>query len=168
MELLIRPLEQGDLPGLEYYLQGLGPLTRSRFGPHGYDLPSLRQFYSYDIHRACIATYDNRIVGYAILRKGYLEHDRQRLEGYGLILNQETDGCFAPSLADDWQGRGIGNRMLVFLLALARQMGLKRLILWGGVQAGNELALKYYLKNGFKELGRFEYFGENIDMVLEL
>ncbi len=52
-----------------------------------------------------------KIIAYAILKKGYLEHDRQRLDSYGLQTDHQTDCTYAPSVADDWQGRGIGTAL---------------------------------------------------------
>jgi len=40
--------------------------------------------------------------------------------------------------------------------------------LWGGVQRYNEKATRFYLKNGFKRLGSFEYNGWNEDMMLDI
>lgn len=45
--------------------------------------------------------------------------------------------------------------------------GTKRIILWGGVQAGNEKAVSYYLKHGFRTVGQFEHNGNNYDMILD-
>ena len=41
------------------------------------------------------------------------------------------------------------------------------MILWGGVQASNAAALRFYEKMGFRVLRGFDYEGGNWDMVKE-
>lgn len=45
-----------------------------------------------------------------------------------------------------------------------RPAGFTRVILWGGVQAANSTAVRYYCKVGFRETGRFTN-DDNIDCV---
>lgn len=60
---------------------------------------------------------------------------------------------FAIVVADAWQGRGIGGRMLGRLIEVARRRGLKRL--YGDILAVNRPMLELARKLGFK-LGRHE------------
>ena len=62
-------------------------------------------------------------------------------------------GEFAIVIADAWQGRGIGVRMLAKLIEVARRRGLKRL--YGDILATNRPMLELVRKLGF-ELGRQE------------
>lgn len=153
---------------LETYLCNLGHNTRSYFGPHAFDTASLIRFYEDPMNRAYIATDENRIVAYAILRQGFLQHDAPRLSSYGLQLNPYTDASFAPSVADDWQGRGLGKELFYYILNDLSKVNVTRLILWGGVQTANQRAIWYYQQLGFRTLGYFEYHGWNADMVYEL
>ncbi len=105
------------------------------------------------------------MIAYAIIRHGYLEHDSPRLSAYGLQLNHQTDGSFAPSVADNWQGKGLGKELFDFILPELSARGINRIILWGGVQRNNERAVRYYQKLGFQSLGHFEYHGMNTDMA---
>jgi ribosomal protein S18 acetylase RimI-like enzyme len=90
------------------------------------------------------------------------------LQSYGINPDSNTDCTFAPSVADEWQGIGIGNALFQFILTEIKELGIKRIILWGGVQADNDRAKNYYNKNGFKTLGQFEYNGLNYDMILNI
>jgi ribosomal protein S18 acetylase RimI-like enzyme len=155
---------------LSGYLNLLSDETRGRFGPHAYDIESIQAFYLKAAHIGFIAVEEETasIVAYAIIKSGYLEHDAQRLTSYGLWLDHVTDCTFAPSVADDWQGEGLGNFILDFVLDYICFAGYQRVFLWGGVQANNERALNYYKKWGFKTLGVFEYNGMNYDMVMTL
>jgi len=168
-EIVLRRLNLSDLSALAVYLESLGEATRKRFGPHPYNLHSLNDFYHTPRNIGFLAVDDaGTIVSYSVIRIGYLDHDRLRLESYGLILDSTTDACFAPSVSDEWQSLGIGDLMLSYILDELRLLDFRRVILWGGVQADNEKAINYYLKNGFRTLGQFEYHGLNLDMMLEV
>jgi GNAT superfamily N-acetyltransferase len=166
--IVLRRLVLSDLSALADYLGNLGEATRRRFGPHPYDLDSLIDFYQTTWNIGFLAVDDaGTIVSYAVIRIGFLDHDRARLESYGLKLDLVTDACFAPSVSDQWQSLGIGDLMLSYILDELRVLDIRRVILWGGVQTDNEKAINYYLKNGFRALGQFEYQGLNLDMMLE-
>ena len=55
----------------------------------------------------------------------------------------------APSVSDEYQSKGLGNRLLEVMISKLKEMHRKHLILWGGVQADNSKALAFYEKNGF-------------------
>lgn len=167
----IRKLQQGDLENLSHYLQNLSEDSKRRYGPHPFDLHSILEFYqNSDLHWAYIAeTIDtHEIIAYSIIKFGILEADKQRYLSYGMELNHQTDCEFAPSVADAWQSCGIGNGMFQFVLEELKKTDIRRMVLWGGVQADNEKAVRYYLKHGFKNMGQFTHNGENFDMILEI
>jgi diamine N-acetyltransferase len=166
-----RPLQAADGTNLLEYLEALSPQTRNRFGPHAYTHEAIQHFYHpYEPHLAFVASpmHEQKIVAYFIIRKGVLMHDMPRLQSYGLTLNHQTDFTFAPSVADAYQGTGLGTPLLQYVLREIKAMGAKRLILWGGVQSNNHQAIRFYNKNGFEILGQFEYQGWNTDMILHL
>ena len=44
------------------------------------------------------------------------------------VINASGDSCeFAVAIADDWQKRGIGGRLMVSLMDAAREKGLRRI-----------------------------------------
>jgi acetyltransferase len=70
------------------------------------------------------------------------------------VLDKNNEAAeFAIVVADAWQGRGIGTRLLAKLIDVARQRGLKRL--YGEILATNRPLLELVRKLGFK-LGRHE------------
>ncbi len=153
------------------YLDGLSKETLKRFGPHGFDAESLEKLYQPgSVYTGYIALdpASGQIIAYAIIKKGYLEHDASRLTGYGLNLSHTADCTFAPVVAAAWQGLGVGDQLFAFVYKHEKENGFKRIILWGGVQATNEPALRFYSKNGFKMLGQFTYKVENYDMLFEI
>jgi len=168
-QVLLRRLAMGDVDKLLIYLEQLSAETKRRFGPHQFDKQSIADLYT--AREAClgyIATVGEagEIVAYSIIKPGYLEHDSYRLRSYGFTPHSETDCTFAPSVADAWQSQGVGDRLFHFILADLKSIGIKRIILWGGVQRDNSKAVNFYKKHGFQTLGKFEYYGWNYDMVL--
>ena len=168
--VFLRRLNSDDFGNLFDYLQNLSAETKNRFGPHKFDRQSIIDFYDLKTNLGYIAlTIDTKeIIAYSILKIGYLEHDSGRLLSYGIILDNNTDSTFAPSVADLWQSCGIGNKLFQFILSDLSKTEVKRIILWGGVQMNNEIAVNYYNKNGFKTLGQFAYNGDNYDMIYEI
>jgi diamine N-acetyltransferase len=168
---VFKPFQKSNTEALVQYLSGLSNESANRFGPHKYDTQSVLDFYSTPEKINGFLVFDGanaEIIGYAIIKTGFLEHDKARLESYGLILNNKTDCTFAPSVTDKWQGKGVGESMFLHIVKELEKQGITRVILWGGVQAGNERAIRYYTKLGFKVLGKFEYFGLNYDMIFEI
>jgi GNAT superfamily N-acetyltransferase len=169
-KICLRKLGIDDFDLLLDYLHRLSAGTLRRFGPHKFDKQSIIDlFENSGNHRGYIAqdTVTDDIIAYSIVKIGYLEHDSFRLQSYGLILNNETDCTYAPSVADNWQNQGIGYSLFSFMLSELKAEGIQRIILWGGVQCDNYKAVEFYIRNGFSTLGQFEYNGPNYDMILE-
>jgi len=170
-DVIIRKLTLDDLDSLLEYLGNLSESSRKRFGPHAFDQSTLWNIFSDQTHNIgfiAVEVSSQKIIAYAIIRLGFLDHDSDRLQSYGLLLDRETDCTFAPSVADEWQGRGIGKRMFGYILEEMKTNGIRRIILWGGVQSNNALAVNYYKRLGFQTLGQFEYSGWNYDMVFSI
>lgn len=166
-----RKLTANDFDALLHYLHQLGDATRQRFGPHAFNSEALNSFYNFDtgftgyIAEEC---HSQGIIAYAIIKTGLLQHDKDRLLAYQYPIMHPNCCTFAPSVADQWQGRGIGKLLFNYILKNLEAAGIKQVILWGGVQASNEKAVTFYKKLGFITLGVFEYNGSNLDMLLEI
>jgi len=173
--ITMRPLRPDDAIRFSAYLAGLSAQTRSRYGPHPFDRATADTICSAldptDILRM-IATVpsagDERIISYVLLKNGVLDQDRERYTALGIPLDPATDGTLAPSVADDYQDQGVGSTMMGHLLHVARAIGMKRIVLWLGVQATNERAVHFYTKWGFRKVGEFYTDKNNYDMILDL
>ncbi|MBT2443589.1 GNAT family N-acetyltransferase [Streptomyces sp. ISL-36] len=169
-----RPLTHSDAEGLAGFLAGLSAESRrlSRFD--GYDLTAARGLC------AAIARYDKlrlvleeapsgRIVGLLEFSLDLPPSDIARFREAG-VEPAATDCRFGPTLADDYQGKGVGTRVFPLVVDVARRFGRKRIILWGGVLADNPRALRFYAKQGFRTVGSFtEANGQrSFDMILDL
>jgi GNAT superfamily N-acetyltransferase len=170
-EVVLRKLIPTDFDELSSYLQRLGNDTKKRFGPHQFDLESIIDFYKNPDQTIGYLAKDistGIIVAYSIIKVGYLNYDYNRLQSYGINPNLETDCTFAPSVADTWQSAGVGNALFQFIRSDLAATGVGRIILWGGVQADNQIAVNFYRKNNFRILGQFEYTGSNYDMIMDI
>ncbi len=166
---LARSLAAADEPALLAYLTSLSDESRSRFGPHPFDPETVRHICQNlptdEVLRYVAISPKNEIVAYFLVKKGTLPADRQRYENAGLALNEAETCTFAPSVADAWQGSGLGNALFGFILKELRPFAFKKMLLWGGVQASNARAIRYYTRHGFAGVGRFWHGGkDNLDM----
>ena len=75
--------------------------------------------------------------------------DREVLIGVArYVLEPDGRACeFALVIADAWQGRGIGQRMMAKLIAVARSRGLERM--YGDVLSTNRRMLAFCRRLGF-------------------
>lgn len=95
-------------------------------------------------------------------------------------LNNEVVGTFAfvksdqgielgkMAVAESQRGKSIGNQMLAFSLAKAKELGMKKLFLYSNTKLEN--AIHLYRKFGFREvpLDHSEYKRSNIKMEIDL
>jgi GNAT superfamily N-acetyltransferase len=151
------------------YFEKLSILSKQRFAPHGFNEHDILQIFQHPSTFIAFTVSElnlHQIIAYAIVNLKIPEDEANRFRNYGLHINQH-DALFAPSVADAWQGTGVGTHLLTFSKDYLKKFGVKRLLLWGGVQSSNEQAKKYYLKQDFQYLGSFEHNGLNEDMILE-
>lgn len=165
--VIIRYFQLADTPQLSVYLNSLSAATRQRFAPHGFDEASIIRLYEHpSAHIGFVAcTQAHELIGYAVLQIGHQPHETERFTSYGVQTDALTDCSFAPSVADKWQSSGIGSAMMPFIINEMKKFGMKRMFLWGGVQATNEKAIRFYRKYQFQQIGIFEYNGANLDMM---
>jgi acetyltransferase len=90
----------------------------------------------YDRHLALIAVtgHDGREIQIAVARY-VVDADRHRCE-------------FAIAVADGWQRKGIGTRIMEALMAAARAAGMREM--YGEILAGNRKMLEFAAKLGFR------------------
>jgi len=170
LPVIIRQLTDHDAEKVFIYLNALSQQSRNRFGPHAFDSDSIESLLKDKEQITAYGAFDpesGTLISYALIRAGYLPHDKARLESHGLQLSETTDCTFAPSVADAWQNRGVGSLVFRYILE-DLPAHCRRIILWGGVQAGNVTAVNFYLRRNFRISGEFEHNGKNYDMYLNL
>lgn len=172
-----RPLVADDAAALGAYFQALSDVTRSRFAPHPFDQATADAVCA-SIDRGTtlrmVGDAGGRIVSYFLLNFAFDPREFERYAAAGISLDPDADCRIAPSVADAYQNQQLGGAMFAHLLDIARRLGRRRVILWGGVQARNDRARHFYLKHGFTDVGQFMATapdGErvnNYDMMREL
>lgn len=156
----VRPLVATDEAALATYLLGLSEQTR-----HFMDYLPKQDFRAL-AHEHCtaIARYDKLrfVVERAATIIGMLEfsmslpgYDRERYDGYGIVLHSQTDCRYGLAFADAVQNTGLATLTLPLMWETARRFGRQRVILWGGVYADNLRAVHFYRKSGFRRVGSF-------------
>ncbi|GAB2682846.1 hypothetical protein GCM10027036_41290 [Flavihumibacter cheonanensis] len=153
-----------DVDIIVNFYQQLQEATRRLYAPHSMDRESLQQQIADPAHLMLLTFVEEELAGYQVFLKGAFPWERDRYMQYGMAIHQET-ASYAPVLGDGYQGRGAGTLMLTQALPYLKDAGITRLILWGGVQCANIRAVNFYLKNGFRIVGYFEWEGANYDMI---
>ncbi|TPQ21317.1 GNAT family N-acetyltransferase [Streptomyces sporangiiformans] len=174
-ELVLRPLTHADAEPLAGFLGALSPESRRLSTFDGYDLVAAQELCD------AIARYDKlrlvleeglsgRIVGLFEFSLALTPWDIARYHEAGIRLAVTTDCRFGPTLADDYQGRGVGTLAFPLITSAARRLGRTVIILWGGVRSDNPQAIRYYEKNGFQPVGPFTGpdGSRSLDMMLDL
>jgi len=173
--IILRPLEENDLDKLTKFLTNLSEQTREYYTLDSYDRAAAQEMCDainkYDKLRF-VASYKSQSDLIALFEYSFdiPLSDQQRFKNYNISLDSKTDCRLGPCLADKCQNQGIGSRLFPYLIEIAKRFGRERLILWGGVFKNNERAVKFYIKNGFKELGVFKNDKDlqSIDMVIDI
>jgi acetyltransferase len=79
------------------------------------------------------------------------EHDGRELQ-VGVaryVASDDGRNCeFAIAIADDWQRKGLGSRLMSALMAAARERGVREM--YGEVLAGNQKMLEFTARLGFR------------------
>jgi len=148
----LRPLRRDDVDIEAAFLTGLSPDSR-----HNRLLGGMIQVTREYVERLTTVDFARDMALAAALMLGGREVligvARYVLEAKGsAVLETEGRACeFALVIADAWQGRGIGRRMMEKLIAIARGRGLESI--YGDVLSTNRPMLDFCRKLGFK-LGR--------------
>lgn len=157
-ELILRPLRKSDESALGDYFTGLSERTRRVYGPHRFDRDTAAAICrdmdtpEGNAHLRLVAVAGGTIVGYFILCLFLRPPDQNRRYAF---LNPDLTCTLAPSVADAWQDKGLGSRLMAYTLEAARVFGKKTMVLWGGVRAENVRAVHFYTKFGFRTCGEF-------------
>jgi GNAT superfamily N-acetyltransferase len=166
-----------DAQILGQYFLGLSDATQQLYGPHPFDqatADALCAQIDYADTIRLIATIGagdgEQVIAYFILILGAREEEQERYNSLGLPLDSRTDCTLAPSVADAFQNQGVGSAMMRHLILVARRLGRRRMVLFGGTYATNHRAIHFYQKYGFGKVGTFEHPQGvyNHDMLLEL
>jgi len=140
----LRPLRRDDIDIEAAFLTGLSPESR-----HNRLLGGMVQITREYLERLTTVDFSRDMA----LAAALMLDGREVLIGVArYVLEANGHACeFAIVIADAWQGRGIGRRMMEKLIAVASQRGVKEI--YGDVLSTNHPMLDFCRKLGFA-LGR--------------
>jgi acetyltransferase len=139
----LRPLRRDDQDIEHAFVSGLSPETR-----HNRLLGGAIRITREYIERLTNVDLDRDMALAAIT----MLEGRETLIGVSRYVLVAPEACeFAVVIADAWQGRGIGRRLMEKLIGIARKRGLKRI--YGDVLSANRPMLEMTARLGF-ERGR--------------
>jgi acetyltransferase len=154
-EYLVRPIRPDDAQMVQRLVKELSPESRYfRFVSQLAELPPsmLARFtlIDYDREMALVAVHRERVVH----DDGEVSH-KERIVGVSrYVTNPDHASCeFALLVADDFAGRGLGSRLMLSIMDVARERGLAEI--QGLVLANNPNMLKLMRRLGF-EVRAFE------------
>ena len=153
-----------DCDSIVSFYQQLQDATRRLYAPHPMEREAIRQQVADPDYLMLLSFEETDLAGYQVFLKGAFPWERDRYTQYGIVLDQYA-ASYAPVLGDGYQGKGAGTLMLTQALPFLEDARITQLILWGGVQCANIRAVNFYLKNGFRIVGYFEWEGANYDMI---
>ena len=142
--MTLRPLRREDLDISFAFVSGLSPETR-----YNRLLGGVRAI-TREYIESLVTIDDSREMAVAATA---MRDGGETLIGVSRYVRDNGSAEFALVVADAWQGRGIGRRLLAKLIEVARRRGLKRL--YGDILAMNRPMLGLVRALGFT-LGRHE------------
>jgi acetyltransferase len=136
----LRPLRREDADIEAAFLTGLSPESR-----HNRLLGGMVRITREYVEKLTTVDFSRDMA----LAAALMLEDREVLIGVArYVLEPGGRACeFALVIADAWQGRGIGRRMMAKLIAVARSRGLERI--YGDVLATNRPMLAFCRQLGF-------------------
>jgi ribosomal protein S18 acetylase RimI-like enzyme len=142
MGIVIRPWQKGDLETLRKITWQSWISAYSSFIPES-DLRSY--FDTHYTEASFLSMFDDPFM------QGFIAEKDDHIAGYArLFFNRDENRLYIPSLyfLPDFQGQGIGRRLLEAVEGYATKKGLDEL--WIGVMVKNRQALLFYRKVGFQ------------------
>jgi acetyltransferase len=139
VRVLLRPIKPEDEKRFNAFLMSLSKETmRFRFF-------QILKEWSHDVlTRYCNLDYDREVAIVAELQQG-----DKRIIGAGRVIAEPDgkSGEFAVLVSDEWQGVGLGSRLMDYVVTVGKDMRLKRI--FGYVMADNYKMLRMCEKKGF-------------------
>lgn len=139
-EVLLRPIRPEDEKLEEELITGLSEeSSRFRF------FRVIRELSHEDLVRFCNIDYDREIAIIAEVREG----DRRREIGVGRLIMEPSRkrGEFAVVVADEYQGKGLGTKLVDMLISIAQEKGLESI--YGIISPENRKMVRLCEKLGF-------------------
>lgn len=105
-------------------------------------------------HAVTVASSDEKVIGFATYGSF------RPKPGYRFTVEHSV------YLASEFRGQGIGTKLLLELIEIAKQSGYHTML--GGIDSSNEGSYLFHQKLGFKEVARFREVGNKFDGWLDI
>jgi len=140
-EIVIRPIGPEDAEREQAFVRALSPQSRYfRF------MSGLRELPVDMLYRFTHPDFQQELALVALTGEG---SEMRQIGVARCVADEDRAGAeFAVVVADDWQNRGVGTRLLCELMRAARAAGVRRL--WGDILAGNTQMLGLMTALGFE------------------
>jgi GNAT superfamily N-acetyltransferase len=162
---VLRSLRASDVEQLAAFYNGLGAESRlfwhRESDGHSVAVEHCDAIARYDKLRLVVDR-QGEIDAIAELSFAIPDSDHERFASYGVPLDERSDVRFGPCVRDALKGTGLAVRLVHETALVAKREGRANLVLWGGVQVENTRAYRFYVREGFREVGRT---AGSIDMI---
>jgi diamine N-acetyltransferase len=169
--IVLRSLQSHDATALATYFASLSHESQQRFGPHPLTTAAAEAICANiqvaNTIRLVLET-NSQIISYFILEPQMSEHEAERYRAFDITLTSGLDYLFAPSVSDQYQNQGLASLAMPQMIAQAKALGARSLVLMGGTQSSNGRAIAFYEKFGFQRFGGYQTEVFNHDMRLVL
>jgi acetyltransferase len=138
--VVIRPIKPEDETSLDELFKSLSEETmRFRF------FQIIKNMPHETLTRYCNLDYDREV---AIVSE--LKEEKNRIIGVGRVILEPGKNCgeFAVVVGDEWQGRGLGSKLMDYLIEIGRDIGLE--MMYGYVSSNNPKMINLCAKKGFE------------------
>lgn len=156
-EIHIRPIRGEDESAMRVFLENLSEESIfNRFGLRRINMPHT------NLARFCQVDYDRDLVFLAVVRgQDEVVIGDMQLHRFVDLVNAE----FSLTVADSWQGKGLGRVLMEYCITVAKDIGIK--MLWMDVIKENERMINFGNKYNFKQLDGFEE-DDMVEMTLDI
>ena len=156
-EIHIRPIRGEDESAMRVFLESLSKESIFyRFGLRRFNMPHT------NLARFCQVDYDRDLAFLAVTR-GQDEVVIGDMQIHRFV--DEENAEFSLTVADSWQGKGLGRILMDYCITVARDIGIKTL--WMDVIKENVRMIKFGNKYNFRQLDGLEE-DDMIEMILDI
>jgi acetyltransferase len=138
-DCVIRPIKPEDEALLDEMFKSLSEETmRFRF------FQIIRNMSHETLNRYCNLDYDREVAIVAELK------NKNEIIGVGRVILEPGGNCaeFAVVVGDQWQGRGLGSKLVDYTIEIGKDMGLK--MMYGYVSSNNPKMINLCTRKGFE------------------
>lgn len=172
-KIIFRLLKKDDKKMLTDFFLSLSDEFKKWYNPHPFNEKAAIDICSNKDkrHKKVIGFCDKKIVAYCQLFFGLRHWEDVRFSKRNMFFVGSEVCTIAPCVAEDFQGKGVGLKMMQYIIDVCKQYNKKYILLWGGVVVKNKNAVKYYERLNFEKTRKWLHPVSRVmsyDMYLEV